>query len=121
MSWFDNIKSYFMPSADNCTKAEDEEAKKHAEYVKKEEDRYKAAIENLKKTKNCKLKYPETQAVAEKKEDDNKPIVQQQQPPFIDTIPDAMEKAIDRVQDGGKRKKSKRNRKNKRKSTKRVR
>lgn len=138
MSWLDKIKSFFIPSADNCTKEEEAEDKKHEEYVSKEEERYRLAKEKLKTTKNCKIKYPESSVAVEerkienasqpilppkeKEENDNQPILQPKEEnnnQFAFNFKKEEEQPI--RQDGGKRKKSKRNRKSKRKNTKRNR
>jgi hypothetical protein len=113
MSFFDKITSFFVSSADKCTKDEDDEDNNHAAKVKEEEDRYNEAKKKIKTTKNCKLKYPDqseqTPSTETKQED--LPIFKQQEQNGV------QQNGVQ--QNGGK--KSKRNRKIKRNKTKRTR
>ena len=132
-SIFDDIKSFFLPSVEKCTKEEKKENDKHDAKVKEENERHETALQKLKETANCKLK-PDTKKELpieepkpsslfnfDKQEPPKTPEPEPEpkpEPSYFDKPPPPPQiQERPRPQAGGKR--TRRARKNKRKNTKR--
>ena len=146
-SIIDDIKSFFLPSVEKCTKEEKKENDKHDAKVKEENERHETALQKLKETASCKLKTPDTKKETQEpkpssslfnfdKQEPPKTPEPEQEPPktpepepepepsYFDKLPPPPPQQIQerpRPQElplkGGKR--TRRARKNKRKNTKR--